>query len=193
MKPPVRNYQTAFRSCRTWAFTALSLSGLLCSPASSAEPPEKPACDYTIYLEQPLPRAEFITMRKEMYAATQARTAPDTRYTTHYRTGSDQIDEISLGCLGCHEKPARQGSENASGAHATGMARMASSHRVGSDYERAAFARQNLKNSREFPEQMILVNGMLSCVTCHDPLTRTTGRTSSDNDRASLCFSCHNM
>lgn len=157
-------------------------------------------CDYSVYLEEPVPRARFIAMQNEMYQLSQARASDNARYSA---LSSDlagalegQVDEVSRGCLGCHVEMGmmlKNGSAYHKGLHNEGMLKMAVSHSIGIDYERKTLFRNDLKSAAEFSPNMMLVNGKLGCVTCHDPLNSEGNHLATGKNRSGICFACHNM
>jgi predicted CXXCH cytochrome family protein len=156
-------------------------------------------CDYSVYLEEPVPRARFIAMRNEMYQLSQARASSDTRYSilsSPAGTTEVQADELSRGCLGCHEEMGmmlKDGSRYPKGGHNEGMVKISVSHSIGIDYERKALFRTDLKSASGFSPNMMLVNGKVGCVTCHDPLSSEVNHLVTNNGRSGICFECHNM
>ncbi|WP_243688226.1 cytochrome c3 family protein [Geotalea toluenoxydans] len=38
---------------------------------------------------------------------------------------------------------------------------------------------------------MVLVDGRVGCLTCHDPLNRKAPHLVASNDRSNLCLTCH--
>lgn len=165
-----------------------------------AEQPSGMMCDYTVYLEEPVPRARFIAMQNEVYQLSQTRASDHARYSALSSdpagTLEGQADEVSRGCLGCHVEMGmmlKNGSAYPKGLHNEGMAKMAVSHSIGIDYERKTLFRSDLKSAAEFSPNMMLVNGKLGCVTCHDPLNREGNHLATGNSRSGICFACHNM
>ena len=177
----------------------LTFSPIRPDAAETAET-AKAACDYMIFIDQnPLPRADFITMRNRMYDLMLKQADPDVRYRTQdsfsISQPKRQIDEMSQGCLGCHDELGavkKYGSKSPSGFSNIGMSKIAEAHPVGLVYEKRTLFRDNLKSSAEFPLDVVLVNGRISCITCHDPLN-SKGNHMAGGNRSALCFVCHNM
>jgi predicted CXXCH cytochrome family protein len=156
-------------------------------------------CDYTLYLREPQPRAKFIAMREQLHEITTRMASPDLRYQFEFKVPENQpkryIDEASTRCLGCHDEEGAVKKFGSSGStvfiHA-GMSKMSQAHPVGLMYERRTLDNANLKSSADFPPNMVLVYGRLSCITCHDPLN-PEGNHLAEKNRGTLCFACHNM
>ena len=193
-----------FRPCRIFLLAGIAAIFMTFSPVrpDAAEPAEtaKFACDYMIFIdENPLARADFIAMRNRMYEQMLKQADPDVRYRSQdpfsINQPKRQIDEMSQKCLGCHDELGavkKYGSKSPSGFSNVGMSRIAEAHPVGLVYEKRTLFRDNLKSSAEFPPEVILVNGRISCITCHDPLN-SKGNHMAGGNRSVLCFVCHNM
>lgn len=165
-----------------------------------AKEPESVICDYTNYLDgNPLERAAFISMKNKMYDIMIEMADPDVRFRnqdTFSKSPKRVIDEASQKCLGCHDEMGalkRYGSNASAGFDNKGMTKMAEAHPVGLLYERRTIFRNDLNTSADFPPGVILVNGRVSCVTCHDPLNPKSNHFAAGNTRSALCFVCHKM
>lgn len=186
-----------FRWSVLTVFTLLSAL-IFSSYAFSAE--KDSFCDYMVFLEQPMPRADFLRVRKDSHSFNQLRSDPDSRHTLIRSSDIDKnmdrhIDEVSLTCLGCHDEMGgmiKKDPKHPKSLHGANMSSMSISHRIGIDYEKKSVENKGLKSSADFPENVMLVNGGISCVTCHDPFNKK-GNHLVSKDRASLCFICHNM
>lgn len=197
------------RKFNSTTYRVVTVLGLLCSGVATliaitsnpvdAEVTKKAVCDYTLYLQQPLPRAKFLAMRNQMYDATQQMADPDVRYQLQDSIPKNHpkryIDDVSQGCLGCHEESGavkKFGSSNPNGFDNSNMAKMSHAHPIGVLYEKRTLYRKDLRSSADFPPNMVLMEGHLSCITCHDPMN-LEGNHLAEKDRGTLCFNCHNM
>lgn len=97
------------------------------------------------------------------------------------------MDPYSLQCMECHGENGdvdidssqimRHGSQN---------------HPIGRSY--AAAARSgSYKPELLLSKKILLPNGMVSCVSCHEGYTKNHGKVVISNRGSSLCFECHNL
>lgn len=102
------------------------------------------------------------------------------------------IDAHSLQCLGCHAGGhAGGGSVSVSRGgvlrHASGSA----PHPIGRSYRdaslRGGFHPENLLAQKK----IILSNGRISCISCHEAYKKDHGKLVASLDRSALCLSCH--
>lgn len=102
------------------------------------------------------------------------------------------IDAHSLHCLGCHA-----GSHSGGGSvsvsrggilrHASGSA----PHPIGRSY-REASARGGFHPEHQLAQKkIILSDGKISCVSCHEAYKKEHGKLVASLDRSALCLSCH--
>lgn len=97
------------------------------------------------------------------------------------------MDPYSLQCLECHAERGdvdidsnqilRHGSQN---------------HPIGRNYAAAA-RRGGYKPEFLLSKKILLPNGMVSCVSCHEVYTQNHGKVVISNRGSSLCFECHNL
>lgn len=108
------------------------------------------------------------------------------------------VDPLSGECLGCHDG---SGASNKtinlkndpyrhSGREFGSFG--ASDHPIGMDYDRYLARGINYK-PQPGKRRMILVNGKVGCLTCHNPLNKEKGHLVMNNDRSALCLACHRM
>jgi hypothetical protein len=181
--------------------SAALLAVVIDSGRVTAESISNSMCDYAVYLGETGPREKFLSMRDEMHRAAQARATSDERFRINlsaFPPGKQerQYDEVSQGCLGCHDEKGavlNGGPGSPAGVGNAEMAKMSSNHPIGMDYEAATLIRKNLHSAAELPQNMVLVDGKLSCITCHDPLNREPKHLAMGSNRSILCFACHNM
>lgn len=110
------------------------------------------------------------------------------------RVNRAQMD--SRTCLGCHDgtsapgvayqRPHEVGRSLASAMH--------TAHPVDVDYELAASQKPgSLHPVGILPESLVLPQGKVSCVTCHDGASREKHRVSVSMSRSRLCAACHDV
>lgn len=102
------------------------------------------------------------------------------------------IDRYSLQCIGCHDSrsDARGVNVGRNGIlrHASGAA----NHPIGITYP--AFAPNGEFRPKNMLSKFILLpDGKLSCVSCHQVYKKDHGQLVVVNERSSLCVQCHNL
>lgn len=92
------------------------------------------------------------------------------------------IDRISVVCLGCHDGTV------APVAHYKDVVdhQVWRSHPIGQLVPRSAGFRQDLSATN-----VVLVDGQVSCVSCHDMGSPLPGMLARDNRGSELCLACH--
>ena len=103
-----------------------------------------------------------------------------------------KIDPMSLQCLGCHgnESDAIGVRVDRSGIlhHSTGEA----NHPIGVMYP-AYDPSGELRPRDELPKVILLPEGKVSCVSCHEVYKKQHGKLVMSNRGSSLCLQCHNL
>ena len=109
------------------------------------------------------------------------------------QTGSADIDTHSLHCLGCHAGGQSDGGSVSIGRngvlrHSSGAA----PHPIGRSY-REAFKKGGMHPESQLAQKKILLSdGKISCVSCHEVYKKDHGKLLVSLDRSALCLSCHN-
>lgn len=114
------------------------------------------------------------------------------------------MDPYSLQCLECHGERGdvkidsnnilRHGSQN----HPIGVSYAAAERRGSAAVSRgrgrgaAAASRNSYKPASQLPKNILLPNGMVSCVSCHEVYTKNHGKVVK-NRGVELCLECHNL
>lgn len=94
--------------------------------------------------------------------------------------GADRATTRVAACTGCH------------GPHGVGFA-LAATHPVDVDYAAAAAGSSGeraLRPASKVPRDLVLVDGAVTCTTCHDARSRLPFRLARSGARA-LCVACH--
>jgi predicted CXXCH cytochrome family protein len=96
-------------------------------------------------------------------------------------------------CLSCHDGLSASGIGYSSPGVAG--ARFAhGSHPVDVDYNRASMKPQaQYRPLSALPSSLVLTDGKVTCVTCHDGSSSEPAHTSLPMDRSRLCFGCHDL
>jgi predicted CXXCH cytochrome family protein len=105
------------------------------------------------------------------------------------------VDALSSDCLSCHDgvaaTPVTVVLRNNPYGHG-GLP--GKDHPIGMDYNRYATSGKAYRSLFGLPntEKMILVNGKVGCLTCHNPLNPEKGHLVMSDRESALCLTCHN-
>jgi predicted CXXCH cytochrome family protein len=163
----------------------------------------KPSCTFTKYLENPDNRARYeVTLSKDRSSyATASNYDNAAMYGVIAKAGfgsenGENLDSFSAGCLSCHD------GKSASNVRATVinnpdrksvMKMISAKHPIGMDYEKYTEINKSLKSLDEMGQSLNLVEGRVSCITCHDPLNSNQNHLTVSKNGNDLCSSCHNI
>lgn len=106
------------------------------------------------------------------------------------RSSPEGIDTISLECLSCHDGTYTKGGNVRTSYH--GGNTIGQSHPLGADYTLASLQRASLVKRHILDKRIILVDGRLSCISCHNMLNPAPLHLAVDNSGSQLCMTCHN-
>jgi predicted CXXCH cytochrome family protein len=116
--------------------------------------------------------------------------------TGHFVMGStpgSQVDSLSLQCIACHENESdalgiRMGKNNIV-LHNSGGA----NHPIGMRYPANPGRDVNLRPKGALPRAILLPDGRMSCVSCHQVYKKDHGKLVMPNEGSALCLQCHNV
>lgn len=103
-----------------------------------------------------------------------------------------EIPNITTFCLGCHDGtvgPARQSPFNEDLNQTVRCRGMPGGHPVGVVYP-IGTAHDEFADPLSLPDRMLLVEGWMTCVSCHDVEAENHDLVI-DNRRSALCLTCH--
>jgi len=104
------------------------------------------------------------------------------------------LDPISKECVACHDgviaREARHRISSGYQQRAMSIDTILGAHPVGMDYDQYRSNKQYV-STEIFPAAMVLMDGKVTCVTCHNLLGKNKKYLVVDNDKSGLCFSCH--
>lgn len=162
--------------------------------AMDGNPVGESTCAFTRQLQDPDSGMEFSA---RLHAAREAASSPygeRARYAATYsdNTGEPmEIDTFSLDCLGCHDGiNARIHNiryKNNVMDRTGSMETVRGSHPIGMHYGSYAYTSNHLRGLTELNEEMVLVDGKVGCLSCHNPLNPDKKHLTSKN----LCLGCH--
>ncbi len=106
----------------------------------------------------------------------------------------ENLDSFSAGCLSCHDGKSasnvRPNFINNPGKKGV-MTIISGKHPIGMDYQKYSESSQSLKSLDEMSIYLTLVEGRVSCITCHDPLNSERYNLRKVSSNSNLCFACH--
>jgi predicted CXXCH cytochrome family protein len=116
-----------------------------------------------------------------------------TAKTTNQQEGS--IDSLSKDCLGCHDglraSDVTVDYRSRPASSSTGMHVSSKDHPIGMDYASYAALGNGYKPASMLNSKMLLVNGKVGCLTCHNPLNPEKSHLVMSDYRSALCLTCH--
>lgn len=103
----------------------------------------------------------------------------------------------SRSCMGCHDGTIGAVADvtfktRLEGFHGEAEELVGGSHPVDIDYEEAAQRRPGwLTPAAALPPEVMLGDGLVTCLSCHHPDSKEPFRTSLPMSASGLCFACH--
>ena len=162
--------------------------------ASEEAQANESTCAFVVQLQNEEARIEFVA---SVDAAKQAAASPYGERVLYSATYSGQggeavqIDTFSQLCLSCHDginaKSFNIRYKNNSHSGSIDMQSVRGGHPIGMHYGSYAYANRELRGLYEIDPNMVLVDGKVGCLTCHNPLNPEKNHLISKN----LCMSCH--
>jgi predicted CXXCH cytochrome family protein len=158
-------------------------------------------CSFALQLQKSPYREEYISRLTSVLAPNQdSKVKPDDGSSRIAKTdpkesGYNDIDSFSKNCLSCHDGLAalnintnyRNSPENFKSRNLD-----AKVHPIGMDYERyVALGKGYFKPIAMWNSKLILVNGKVGCLTCHNPLNPERKHLVMSDVRSTLCLTCH--
>ncbi len=149
-------------------------------------------CEFSKQLQNLETKLEFIG---KVNTAKKAATSPygeQVLYAVSYKDSNGiqiEIDSFSYDCLSCHDGVNtrmhfirfKNDSQNRNSSEAL------QDHPIGMHYGSYAYASNDFRNLYSLSGDMVLVDGKVGCLTCHNPLRPEKNHLASAN----LCMSCH--
>jgi hypothetical protein len=154
---------------------------------------EEGTCEFSKQLQNMEPRLEFIGKIKTAKQAAASPYGEQTLYAVNFRDNNGnqvEIDTFSYDCLTCHDGVNtrmhvinfKNDSQNRGSSQA-----LSKDHPIGMHYGSYAYSSDTFRRLYELNEDMILVDGKVGCLTCHNPLKPEKKHLASSN----LCLGCH--
>ena len=103
-----------------------------------------------------------------------------------------EIDPLSLQCMGCHDSQSDAGGVRVGRSGVMRHSSGAANHPIGIRYP--AFVRGgDLRPRNMLPKIILLPDGKISCVSCHQAYKKQHGQLVMSNAGSALCMQCHNL
>jgi hypothetical protein len=160
-------------------------------------------CDFTKYLVSPENRTRY----ENTVAKARAGNVVESNYDNAAMYGviakasfgnenGGNLDSFSAGCLSCHDgksasdvMPKFKNNPGKKGM----MMMISGKHPIGMDYHKYTEVNNNLKRLDEMSQNLTLVEGRVSCITCHDPLNSDRFSLRITTSGIDICSACHVM
>lgn len=185
--------------------------GFIPQAASAGEAvAEQGKCAYSMQVRKSnLARRQYLSRLDQALNGKKSQNAVEQMYGSikpaSYQTGEESsfaaaennngIDTFSADCLGCHDGgaavPVGLQLRNDPFNRTSHVSSKQNDHAIGMNYNTYVGADHGFKpltNNRS----MILINGKVGCLTCHNPLNPAKGHLVKADNNSDLCFSCHN-
>ncbi|QXE89796.1 cytochrome c3 family protein [Geomonas subterranea] len=106
-----------------------------------------------------------------------------------------QLDPLSKECIGCHDGAAgpdvRVDLRNNPTGRGSHVHSFDGEHPIGMIYQSYVDTKPGYKPISVQERNMIMVNGAVGCLTCHDPLNPAKGHLIKSDKNSALCLTCH--
>ncbi len=102
------------------------------------------------------------------------------------------LDSFSIQCLGCHAEEDGMMNVSVSAGGIVSHGSRNATHPVGREYSKAELY-GGFRPAAMLPKYIVLPDGMVSCISCHQGYTRDHGKLVQSNEGSLLCFQCHDM
>jgi predicted CXXCH cytochrome family protein len=162
-----------------------------------AEAEELGTCYQVKQLEDPTAREFYKSQIAKIKAAAASRFGEVQSNSVQFVTKNGErieIDEVTFECISCHDGLSAsyhgfrfKNDDQTAG----GMTSVNGGHPIGSHYGAAAYTRSGLKPMAELHEDMVLVDGRIGCISCHNPLNSEKNHLVKSNTGSDLCLTCH--
>jgi len=113
-----------------------------------------------------------------------------------FATGERQVvDSFSRDCMTCHDGMNAPYHDvrirNGKRQGAISLQTVLASHPIGMHYGSAAYENRFLRPVDELDKNIILADGRVGCLSCHNMLNPNRFHLSVENDQSALCLQCH--
>jgi hypothetical protein len=185
--------KTTMKKSRTLISMAVSVIALAATVVgASAE-----SCFLAQQLSDPQLRGQYEQKISEAQAAANSRSGESFSYSVNFSLSPSEnvtIDSFSLDCILCHDgmnakyHDIRVRNERKSGIS---MNTVMGGHPIGMSYGASAYENGKLRHLKSLNPSMVLVDGRVGCLSCHNLLNPEKNHLSSTNEQSELCLQCH--
>lgn len=110
----------------------------------------------------------------------------------HPAFDTSKLDPISSACSSCHVSPFEEtGIEDTTSCCFFPFKGAENKLIVSTSYTELSKRNIGLKPAEMLPNEIVLYNGAITCITCHGSESHNGKRTVLDNSGSTLCYSCH--
>jgi predicted CXXCH cytochrome family protein len=106
-----------------------------------------------------------------------------------------QVDPLSKECIGCHDGASGPNVEvnlrNNPAGRGSHVHSFDGEHPIGMIYQSYVDMKPGYKPISGQERNMVMVNGAVGCLTCHDPLNPAKGHLVKSDKNSALCLTCH--
>ena len=158
---------------------------------------EDGSCTYSTQLALPEQRGVYTAQIKRIKDSA---VSPYGEFTSEsvpfmYQGERIDLDTVSFDCITCHDgisAPLHDIRFKNDTVRTDGMKMVIGPHPIGMHYGSAAYAKPGtLRDQSSLNEDMVLVDGRVGCLSCHNPLNPEKKHLIVGLDQSKLCLTCH--
>ena len=159
---------------------------------------EEGNCAFSLQLQDEYEKIQFVNQLRIAKEASESPYGGSLANSVQAKMGNGEIIEVdtfSIDCLSCHDGINAKGKDirykNNSNHRTTDMSSVGGSHPIGMHYGSYAYADRSFKPLHSLKKGMVLIDGKVGCLSCHNPFNKKKHHLVIDNNQSKLCFSCH--
>ena len=177
--------------------TAAILCTMACLAGIDTAHAEDGSCTYSTQLALPEQRGVYTAQIKRIKdsAVSPYGEFSSESVTFMYQGERIDLDTVSFDCITCHDgisAPLHDIRFKNDTVRTDGMKMVIGPHPIGMHYGSAAYAKPGtLRDQSSLNEDMVLVDGRVGCLSCHNPLNPEKKHLIVGLDQSKLCLTCH--
>ena len=181
----------------TMTKTLISIVASICAISAMVVNVGAETCYLTQQLADPANRAEYQQKIAEAKAAAVSRFGASYSYSVSFTNAAGDkldIDSFSYDCILCHDGiNAKYHDINYRSGKRSGITlkTVLDSHPIGMSYGAMAYDNAKLRHQTTLNEELVLVDGRVGCLSCHNMLNPEKYHLAMSNESSELCLSCH--
>ena len=178
-------------------FTTVILCALACLAEIGTAHAEDGRCTYSTQLAVPGQRDIYsVQIRRIKNAARSAYGDVNSESIPFlFKEERVELDPISFDCITCHDgisAPLHDIRFKGDNNRTINMQTVMGPHPIGMHYGSASYAKPgSLRDQGSLNDDMVLVNGRVGCLSCHNPLNPEKNHLIVGLDQSQLCLTCH--